>query len=74
MHEVTASRLGGYPGGPRGDPGPDGVAPVEVDHPIEPAHDLDFSTVGQETAELDMQTVLDEAPRCAGWLRCGWPE
>jgi len=58
-HEVGVPFEADTPAHPA-ETGPDGVAPVEVDHPIEPAHDLDCSTVGQETAELDMQTVLGE--------------
>jgi hypothetical protein len=44
---------------------PDEVAPAasageDSSSPPEAAHDPDFANVGQETAELDMRTVLDE--------------
>ena len=49
-------------------PTPDGA--VEDDRPEaadapEAAEDIDFAAVGQETAELDMQAVLDEDARPA---------
>ena len=57
--------------------GPEGIAPVAVpaeDPPGAPAPD--FANTGQETAELDMRTVLDDEEKQDGesWLDTGSPE
>ncbi|HEY2142271.1 MAG TPA: hypothetical protein VGG98_09460 [Solirubrobacteraceae bacterium] len=38
----------------------------QLPQPVHPARDADFSNVGQETAELDMRAVLDEASGTPG--------
>jgi hypothetical protein len=48
-----------------GAPEPVGIAPAAVpseEHPYEDDQLADLSTVGQETAELDMQAVMEEDP------------
>jgi hypothetical protein len=40
------------------------VAPAAA-HPVEDEHFADLSNVGQETAELDMQAVMEEDPDAA---------
>jgi hypothetical protein len=54
---------------------PEGIAPEDVavpseDPPTAPAPDPDFANTGQETAELDMRTVLDDEEKQDGesWL------
>jgi hypothetical protein len=50
-----------------GDPSPaDGALPDDdSSEPQQPDHHPDFANVGQETAELDMRTVLDEQHEAA---------
>jgi hypothetical protein len=58
---------------------PEGIAPEDVAVPAEDPQGApapDFANVGQETAELDMRTVLDDEEKQDGesWLDTGSPE
>jgi hypothetical protein len=57
---------------------PEGIAPEDVAVPAEDPQGApapDFANVGQETAELDMRTVLDDEEKQDGeiWLDAGSP-